>query len=161
MSGTLARVPATRAVSVKAVVMLVVAISAGSGTTVKDAPEGPTPLIPRLQAAAAEAPAAKLAIITARTGEWCIAGAARRTTGSGEGPLAGAGKTLWVARSSNADSSRLESPGVTAVRRELNSRRSASTAARQRGQIATCWSQVRSVAAGRRRSAYELSIASR
>lgn len=136
------------------------AVSAGSGsrTTGKDAPEGPTPVTPRLHAAAAEAPAARLASIAARTGERCMAGAARPTSASGVGTLAGPGDMAWTARSSNADSSRLGGPGVTALRREPSNRRSALTAARQPGQIATCWSQVRRVAAGRRRSAYALSI---
>ena len=139
------------------------AVSAGSGirTTGKDAPEGPTPVTPRLHAAAAEAPAARLASIAARTGERCMAGAARPTSGSGEGPLVGAGDTAWTARSRNAESSRRGSPGVTAVRREFSNRRSAPTASRQPGQMATCWSQARRVAAGRLRSAYALSIESR
>ena len=132
----------------------------GNRTAGSDAPGGPTPLTPTLHAAAAEAPAARLASTAARTGDRWMAGAKRPTTASGAGRLVGTVGTAQMARSRNADSSRLGSSGVTAVRRELNSRRSASTASRQLGQIATCRSQARRVAAGRLRSAYALSIAS-
>ena len=138
---------------------LAVTAGEGSRTTCRDAPVGPTPLTPTLHAAAAEAPAARLASTAARTGDRCMAGAERPTTASGEGRLAGEDGIVWTARSSSASSSRLDSSGVAAVRRELSSRRSASTASLQPGQIATCRSQARSVAAGRLRSAYALSIA--
>jgi len=65
----------------------------GMWTNVCDA-EGPTPLTPTLQAAAAEAPAARLASMAARTGDRCMAGAERPTTVRGRGRLlraAGAG----------------------------------------------------------------------
>lgn len=107
------------------------AAAEGNRATGKDAPEGSTPLTPTLHAAAAEAPAAKLANSAARTGERCIAGAARFTTASGEGRSVGTLGTPVSATPSNADSSRLESAGVAALRIELSMRRSASTATRQ------------------------------
>jgi len=61
----------------------------GNRTTGRDTPAGPTPPTPTLHAAAAEAPAARLASTAARTGERCIAGAERPTTASGEGRLVG------------------------------------------------------------------------
>ncbi len=107
------------------------AAAGGNRATGKDAPEGPTALTPTLHAAAAEAPATKLANSAARTGERCIAGAARFTTASGEGRRVGTVGTAVTATPSNADSSRLESAGVAALRMELSMRRSASTATRQ------------------------------
>lgn len=68
---------------------LAVTAGEGSRTTCRDAPVGPTPLTPTLHAAAAEAPAARLASNAARTGDRCMAGAERPTTASGEGRLAG------------------------------------------------------------------------
>jgi hypothetical protein len=61
---------------------LAITVWEGSWTTDRDVPEGPTPLTPTLQAAAAAAPAARLASIAARTGDRCIGGAERPTTGS-------------------------------------------------------------------------------
>ena len=138
-----------------------VAAAAGKRTTCEDPPEGPSPFTPRLQAAAAEAPATRPASTAARMGDRYIAGAEVFMTASDEGPRVRAGGTPCPARSSRASSSRVESPGVAAVRRDLNSRRSPSAAARQPGQIETCWSQARSVEAQRLRSAYGLSISSR
>src|SRR6185436_7225003 len=74
-SGTPGDVSATRAVSTEAVLEMAVEAVSGARTTGRGAPGAPTPLTPRLHAAAAEAPAAKLASIIARTGEWCIGGA--------------------------------------------------------------------------------------
>jgi hypothetical protein len=54
----------------------------GNVTTGKDAATGPTPPTPILHAAAAEAPAARLAKAAARTGDRCMAGAERPTTAS-------------------------------------------------------------------------------
>jgi hypothetical protein len=139
---------------------LTVTPTEGKRTTGRDTPAGATPPTPTLHAAAADAPAARLASIAARTGERCIAGAERPTTASGAGRLVGTAGTAKAARSNNASSSRLDGAGVAAVRKELSSRRSASTACLQPGQIETCWSQARRAAAGRVRSAYALSIAS-
>lgn len=146
---------------------LAAAAGESNRATGKGAPAGPTPLTPTLHAAAAEAPAARLASSAARTGDRCRAGADLPTRVSGDGlgscrfhRFVDTVGTACAATPSNADSSRLESSGVTAVRIELSIRRSASTATRQRGQNATCWSQTRSVAAGRLRSAYALSISS-
>ncbi len=137
-----------------------VAERAGARTNEWDAADGPTPLTPTLHAAAADAPAARLANTAARIGDRCMGGAERGTTTSREGSLPGAAGTAWTARPNSASSSRLGRAGVAEVRRELSSRRSASDASRQRGQMATCWSQARSIAAGRVRSAYALSIVS-
>lgn|GEM_PF-5777145 len=64
---------------------LAVATADGNPEPVWAGVEGPTPLTPTLHAAAAEAPAAKLANRAARTGDRCMAGADRPTTGRGDG----------------------------------------------------------------------------
>lgn len=110
---------------------LAVAAAEDNPATGRDAPEGPTPLTPTLHAAAAEAPATKLASSAARTGDRCMAGAERFTTASGEGRLVESAGTASTATPSSADSSLLESAGVAELRKELSMRRSASTATRQ------------------------------
>ena len=68
---------------------LATAAGEGNRTGDWDAPAGSTPLTPTLHAAAAAAPAARLASSAARTGDRCIAGAERPTTTSGESRLVG------------------------------------------------------------------------
>jgi hypothetical protein len=143
------------------VVRPVVVADEGARATGKVAPGAPRPFRLRLQAAAAEAPATRPASMAARTGDLYIAGAQRPMTSSGAGPIAGTWGDARPARSSKAHSSWLESPGVAAERRDLSNLRSASAAARQPGQIETCWSHASSAAAARLRSAYGLSFSPR
>ena len=114
-----------------------VAAEAGKRSVGADSPGRPMPFTLRLQAAAAEAPATRPASIAALMGERYTAGAERRMTTSGADPVEARGAD-WPARPSKADWSPLDSPGVAAERRDLSSRRSASAAARQPGQIETC-----------------------